>query len=661
MTKIFTTTKMRWLGSVLLLVLALAANSQTEYTRDIPFLPSGDGYDDGMLRIINHTSENGIVSITAFDDEGAEYGPVSLDLSRDRNVLLYTKELENGSSLLSEGLGRGAGDWRLILTSKLNFEAISYAVTQDGLLSDLTATVQSENGCSRVSTFYASDSLSTSRLRISNPNDVPATVKISGRDDLGVITASPIVFDLPANASIALSSQDLEESNNQINGKLGDGHGDWQLAIESHSQIDVINLLESFGNQVSNISTRPSYAVGHCWLGQSLANADRSILRHIQRYVDDPPQHEDNFPGVPAIYAATVNAEGVQSIAAAGVKKFGEDVKATVNDKLLISSNTKPMTATMISVLVENGVFENGWDTTFATVFPDLLDLVHESYAAVTLRQVVIHEGAVLENLKEDWVDDESLDITQRRIDALVAHLDQPPIASPGRFVEPGTFRYSHVGYMVAGAFAERVMGQTYESLMQEYLFDPLGMSGAGFDNPGKDGTLEEPWGHLYSRESQWVPTQTDYSAVLRPSGGVHVSLEDWAKFIQLWLPGKEPVILTRKILNDMLVFAWIDRDPFVFLGSRGVNSAGWFYHPRIFAFGSALNHPGSNLRWHSLVWVMRDINKAYITVTNSHIPVESEFEQDNPTYEYVLNPVFQRIAQSSVRSEPPKLPAEIK
>ena len=82
--------------------------------------------------------------------------------------------------------------------------------------------------------------------------------------------------------------------------------------------------------------------------------------------------------------------------------------------------------------------------------------------------------------------------------------------------------------------------------------------------------------------------------------------------------------------------------------------SAGWWLYQDIFGYGEALNTPGSNGNWYSLVWVMRDISRAYLVVTNSVLP-------DDPfgsraSINRVLTPVITRLATSPARSEPPSL-----
>jgi CubicO group peptidase (beta-lactamase class C family) len=58
-------------------------------------------------------------------------------------------------------------------------------------------------------------------------------------------------------------------------------------------------------------------------------------------------------------------------------------------------------------------------------------------------------------------------------------------------------YRYSNVGYAVAACIAESITGQAWEDLMRTQLFEPLGLTSAGFGSPGSPGVRDQPWGHL--------------------------------------------------------------------------------------------------------------------------------------------------------------------
>jgi CubicO group peptidase (beta-lactamase class C family) len=59
-----------------------------------------------------------------------------------------------------------------------------------------------------------------------------------------------------------------------------------------------------------------------------------------------------------------------------------------------------------------------------------------------------------------------------------------------------GDYYYSNIGYAIAGFMAERITGQTWETQMKSKIFEPLGMSSAGFGPPGGNNQIDQPWGH---------------------------------------------------------------------------------------------------------------------------------------------------------------------
>ena len=170
--------------------------------------------------------------------------------------------------------------------------------------------------------------------------------------------------------------------------------------------------------------------------------------------------------------------------------------------------------------------------------------------------------------------------------------------------VADGEYEYSNLAYMIAGAMAERVTGQSWEELMQARLFDPLGMTSAGFGHPGSPGQVDQPWGHV-KFSSNWVPVQEDNPEALGPAGIVHSSFEDWAKYIALQLPDQSTSILNRDQLNFLV-------------NPIGDYASGWGIGFRDWAEGVVYSHTGSNNRWFAVVWVAPEIDRAYLVATNS-------------------------------------------
>ena len=215
----------------------------------------------------------------------------------------------------------------------------------------------------------------------------------------------------------------------------------------------------------------------------------------------------------PGMIAAVIDEQGVRAIGAAGLRRQGSPEMITVDDLVHIGSDTKAMTSTMLATLVEDGIFSNGWNTTIADVFPELTGTIHQDYHAVTLSHLVRMRGGIAENAADWWAYVNNPDIVGRRYDILRDNLAAPPAGAVGDHL------YSNLSYMVAGSMAERLTGKSWETLMQERLFAPLGITNAGFGAPGTPGEADQPWGHWPDPSGDWVPGQWDNAAAFGPAG----------------------------------------------------------------------------------------------------------------------------------------------
>ncbi len=183
---------------------------------------------------------------------------------------------------------------------------------------------------------------------------------------------------------------------------------------------------------------------------------------------------DDKAPGM---IAAIISSEGVIAIGSAGVRKVGSDVAITCNDLVHLGSCTKAMTSTMLATLVAEGKLD--WEMKLIEAIPELKKTIHPDYHTITLWQLLTHRAGLPAN-PVDWEAYHTKEIKERRLAILKDNLSSPPV------IKRGEFNYSNFGYMVAACMAERITGSSWESLMRQRLFEPLGMSSAGFGEPDK-------------------------------------------------------------------------------------------------------------------------------------------------------------------------------
>ncbi|RPI16449.1 MAG: serine hydrolase [Ignavibacteriae bacterium] len=91
---------------------------------------------------------------------------------------------------------------------------------------------------------------------------------------------------------------------------------------------------------------------------------------------------------------------------------------------------------------------------------------------------------------------------------------------------EPGTkWNYSNSGYIVLGAIIEQVTGKTYETMLQENIFTPLGMKNTGYDHmetvlPKRASGYERSFNGM--RNTSYIDMSLPFSA-----GSLYSTVED--------------------------------------------------------------------------------------------------------------------------------------
>jgi CubicO group peptidase (beta-lactamase class C family) len=233
--------------------------------------------------------------------------------------------------------------------------------------------------------------------------------------------------------------------------------------------------------------------------------------------------------------ADTILARGV-----AGVRRAGVAGPVTIKDRFQLGSNTKAITAALIATLVEAGKLS--WTTTTGDVFPEIRDSMSPAFRGVTVEQLLSHHAGISAFKDTDDEDFKKLPRfkgtpVERRLAFTAWVLRGSPVVPPGTKAV-----YSNGGYTIAGAIAERVTGESWESLIRERIFRPLNINGtfAWSDSPD----IDQPWGHHETRSGVKPVDPRDSGerlpAIIWPAGAVEVSLDDYARFLQLNLRGLE-------------------------------------------------------------------------------------------------------------------------
>lgn len=316
---------------------------------------------------------------------------------------------------------------------------------------------------------------------------------------------------------------------------------------------------------------------------------------------------------LPALAAAVVKGGQMVAVGVVGVRKQGSSERVTVDDKWHVGSCTKSMTAALAGMLVEEGKLR--WDTTLAKMFPGLATEMQPEWRDVTLAQLLSHHGGAPHDLNEDglwgrlWLRVGKPPREQR------AYLTRELLAKHKPVVPPGTkYVYSNAGYALIGHAIEELLDRSWEEVLCDRVFVPLGMASAGFGAPAGLGTIDQPWGHKPTGDGIFEPVPpglfADNPAAIGPGGTVHCSIADLAKYAAWHLAGArgEGTLLRPETFKKL-------HTPFA---SDSEYAFGWVATQRPWGGGTVLTHAGSNTMFYAVIWIAPEKDFAVVVCTNA-------------------------------------------
>lgn len=300
-----------------------------------------------------------------------------------------------------------------------------------------------------------------------------------------------------------------------------------------------------------------------------------SLERHLERFV--------RRAGVPAAGAAVFDRDGQFDAAVVGTLRRDQPEQATVAQQWHIGSCAKSLTAAAYALLVQRGRAK--WGTPVIDLVPDLADDMDPRWATPTVDEVLQCRAGVRPNLtyrqmRLAWND--TRPPSEQRTSAVREALRDAP-ARHGRFV------YSNLGYVLVGAAIDRLVG-SYEDALRDLLFDPLGITSAGFGPP------PDIWGHgprlqlaslCIGRGRPAPPDRpaSDNPGVYTPAGRLHFTLADWATIQRHLYLDTDDCLLAPDSIERLL-----------HLPDDGGMAMGWASAQWI--PGASYGMQGSNARW---------------------------------------------------------------
>lgn len=140
-----------------------------------------------------------------------------------------------------------------------------------------------------------------------------------------------------------------------------------------------------------------------------------------------------------------------------------------INSVFELASVSKPLTATAILMLVEDGKLKLNQDV--KEFYPDF------PYEGITIKMLLTHRSGMMnyvyfaDNIWKSEKRDERKGMTNLEVMGLIAKYKPAPYNKPDR-----KFHYNNSNYMVLAAIVEKVTGKPFADFMKERIFKPAGM-----------------------------------------------------------------------------------------------------------------------------------------------------------------------------------------
>ncbi|MGH7505354.1 MAG: serine hydrolase domain-containing protein, partial [Longimicrobiales bacterium] len=221
---------------------------------------------------------------------------------------------------------------------------------------------------------------------------------------------------------------------------------------------------------------------------------------------------------------------------AVGSRNRATNLPMEKNTMFRMASNTKPVIATGIAVLVEQEKLS--YDDPVRKYFPSW-----DNYRAgfIQIGQLLSHtSGLRIETLFLQPY------MTSAEHPEPTLQVEAARFGEVGAAVTPGMeYSYSNPGFNTLGALIEVASGKPLEVFLRDAIYEPLGMSDSYHHEVAEklDGKLDRMGAVYYERENGqwtagWKPGDPPQVPFVRASGGMISTAWDYAVFLQMQLNG---------------------------------------------------------------------------------------------------------------------------
>ena len=331
-------------------------------------------------------------------------------------------------------------------------------------------------------------------------------------------------------------------------------------------------------------------------------------FHHLQKVFN-----ENKTPG----YALRKIENGVITFEESGGVRsnlFNEPV--TAKDIWHIGSCTKSMTAFLIGILIDEKKLKFEESIGQVLSHPMSPEVKKLSIVNLLTHRSGLHDVTELSDQTSWFNSFKSKESTQKLRDRLVSTI----LLDKVKFSKDSQFDYTNSNYLILGAIIEKIENKPWEEVLEEKIFNKLGMDKCGFGPSASRGVTppDQPWGHRVENEklisiqpllNEDENTYSDNPASLGPAGTVHCNFDSWSLFLKEMLLSSQGHSTLLSPRTAALLF-----QPY----KDHIAYGGWGAIERDWARGLTYTMVGSNTLNYALFVIAPNRNMVLMGATNS-------------------------------------------
>jgi CubicO group peptidase (beta-lactamase class C family) len=313
---------------------------------------------------------------------------------------------------------------------------------------------------------------------------------------------------------------------------------------------------------------------------------------------------------IPGVAIGIVKNDSVIYAKGFGVRTFGKPEKVDANTLFASASDTKAFTGILLAMLVDEGKIK--WDGNVTTYLPWFR--LADDYATreLTVRDLLTHRSGLA---RGDLLWTGGMPYTRQELLRRIRYL-KPSWSLRSHY------GYNNVMYAAAGEVAAAVTGKSWDDLVRERIFVPLGMTSTNTSVTLLPSLQNVATPHAYFDSAVRIVTYTNVDNVAS-AGAINSNIADMTRWVRFQLDsarvnGKE-LVSKRNFIETHVAQTPIRIDS----AYRVWNP---FTHVRSYAFGwilmdyrgrEMLTHTGSLSGMNSIVALMPEERLGIVVLTN--------------------------------------------